>query len=264
MNQHRLVVENLKVGYGEKVIIENLNLAIPSNKISVVLGANGCGKSTFLKSVSRLLKPISGNIILDDKKIDEYSSKEFAQVLGLLPQSPIVPEGITVADLVTRGRYPYRKFMKNLTKEDYRAIEEALELMGITDLADRCVEELSGGQRQRVWIALSLAQDTDILLLDEPTTFLDIAYQVDILDLLTELNQKKGTTVVMILHDVNLSARYADYIFAMNNGKLIKEGLPKEVITPALMREVYGLECIVAEDPLSGAPYVIPKSRLEN
>ena len=182
-------------------------------------------------------------------------------MLGLLPQSPTVSEGITVADLVARGRYPYRKFMQNMTKEDYAAVEDALERMGITELANRCVDELSGGQRQRVWIALALAQETDILLLDEPTTYLDIAYQVEILDLLTELNRRKGTTIVMILHDVNLSARYADHLFALCRGELIAEGKPADVITEELMQKVYQLNCIVMKDPLSGAPLIVPKGK---
>ena len=166
-----------------------------------------------------------------------------------------------MADLVARGRYPYRKFMQNMTKEDYTAVEDALERMGITELANRCVDELSGGQRQRVWIALALAQETDILLLDEPTTYLDIAYQVEILDLLTELNRRKGTTIVMILHDVNLSARYADHLFALCRGKLIAEGKPADVSTEELMQKVYQLNCIVMKDPLSGAPLIVPKGK---
>ena len=205
--------------------------------------------------------PEKGQVVLDGKAVHGYPSTQLAQMLGLLPQSPTVPEGITVADLVARGRYPYRKFMQNMTKEDYAAVEDALERMGITELANRCVDELSGGQRQRVWIALALAQETDILLLDEPTTYLDIAYQVEILDLLTELNRRKGTTIVMILHDVNLSARYADHLFALCRGKLIAEGKPADVITEELMQKVYQLNCIVMKDPLSGAPLIVPKGK---
>ena len=214
-----------------------------------------------MKTLSRLLKPGKGQVILDGKAVHSYPSAQLAQMLGLLPQSPTVPEGITVADLVARGRYPYRKFMQNMTKEDYAAVEDALERMGITELANRCVDELSGGQRQRVWIALALAQETDILLLDEPTTYLDIAYQVEILDLLTELNRRKGTTIVMILHDVNLSARYADHLFALCHGKLIAEGKPTDIITEELMKKVYQLDCVVMKDPLSGAPLIVPKGK---
>ena len=199
----------------------------------MIIGANGCGKSTLMKTLSRLLKPGKGQVVLDGKAVYGYPSTQLAQMLGLLPQSPTVPEGITVADLVARGRYPYRKFMRNMTKEDYAAVEDAL----------------------------ALAQETDILLLDEPTTYLDIAYQVEILDLLTELNRRKGTTIVMILHDVNLSARYADHLFALCRGKLIAEGKPADVITEELMQKVYQLNCIVMKDPLSGAPLIVPKGK---
>lgn len=261
MKELILETQELSAGYDEIKIIENLRLKIPSNKISVIIGANGCGKSTLLKTLSRLIKPCGGDVVLDGKKISEYPSTELAQTLGLLPQSPIVPEGITVADLVARGRFPYRKFMKNMSKEDYAAVEDALNIMGIADLANRSVDELSGGQRQRVWIALALAQDTDILLLDEPTTFLDISYQVEILDLLTDLNRKRGTTIVMILHDINLSARYADYLFAFYKGQLVAQGVPSEIVTPELIRTVYDLDCMVISDPVSQTPYIIPKGR---
>lgn len=257
----RLQAKALKVGYDDKIIIDDLNLMIPDNKISVIIGSNGCGKSTLLKAYSRLLKPKQGAVLLDGKKIFEYKTKALAHTLGLLPQSPIVPEGISVIDLVARGRYPYQKPLKGMSKEDYNAIEEALETMGIKELAECCVDELSGGQRQRVWIAMALAQETDVLLLDEPTTFLDIAYQVEILDLLTELNDRKGTTIVMILHDVNLSARYANYLIAMKNGKVITEGTPEEIITKDNMREVYNLDCEVYKDEISGAPYIVPIGR---
>lgn len=259
MNQHELIVKELQTGYGEKTVIKELSLTIPSNKITVIIGANGCGKSTLLKTLSRLLKPKHGAILLDDKSINEYSSKNIAGIIGLLSQSPVIPEGITVADLVSRGRYPYQKMFQGMTRADYKAVEEALELMGILDLADVSVDELSGGQRQRVWIAMSLAQDTDILLLDEPTTFLDIAYQVEILEKLTELNRKKGTTIVMILHDINLSAKYADYLIAMKKGAVVAAGTPTEIVTEEVMKEIYDLNCIVCEDPLCGAPYIIPR-----
>ena len=230
-NQHSFEGKNIVTGYDKKVIIDGIDVTIPSNKISVIIGSNGCGKSTLLKSLARLIKPISGDVVIDGKKVTSNPPKELALVLGLLPQSPVVPEGITVWDLVSRGRFPYQTFLKGMSKEDFEAVEEALEIMGVSELANRCVDELSGGQRQRVWIAMALAQQTDILLLDEPTTYLDIAYQVEILDLLTDLNRKRNTTIVMVLHDINLSARYADYIFALRKGKLIKQGSPDEVIT---------------------------------
>lgn len=252
---------NLVAGYDKKVIIDGVDVLIPSNKISVIIGANACGKSTMLKALARLVKPISGEILLDGKQIGTMPSKRLAQILGLLPQSPIVPEGIIVSDLVARGRFPHQTFLKGMGKKDYEAVEEALYIMGIADLANRSVDELSGGQRQRVWIAMALAQQTDILLLDEPTTYLDITYQVEILDLLTDLNRKRGTTIVMVLHDINLSARYADYIFAVKKGDLVAQGKPEDIITEELIRQVFDLDCSVISDPVSGSPFIIPKGR---
>lgn len=256
-----LQTNNIVAGYDKKIVNNDISIRIPKNKISVIIGANACGKSTLLKTMARLIQPISGNITLSGTKISQIPSKELARSLGLLPQSPIVPEGITVADLVSRGRFPYQSFLKGMGKADYDAVEEALEIMGIANLADKAVDELSGGQRQRVWIAMALAQDTEILLLDEPTTYLDITYQVEILDLLTDLNRRKGTTIVMVLHDINLSARYADYIFALRSGKLIAEGSPSEIIDEELIKEVFDLDCSVISDPVSGTPFIIPRGR---
>lgn len=264
MNQHTLIAQQLVAGYDKKMILSNINLSIPQNKISVILGANGCGKSTLLKTFARLVRPQEGQILLDGKQIETISSKTIAQTMGFLPQSPLVPEGIKVTDLIMRGRFPYRKAFQGMTKADIEAVEEAMEMMGIIELADQNVDELSGGQRQRVWIALALAQQTDILFLDEPTTFLDIAYQVEILDLLTDLNRKRKTTIVMVLHDMNLSARYADYIFAMKKGNLVAQGQPKEIIVPELVKTIYGLDCTVIEDPVSKTPLIIPKGRHHN
>lgn len=261
MNHHTLAAEHINAGYNHKTILSDISVTIPKNKISVILGANGCGKSTLLKTFARLLTPQNGQIVLDGKAVSEISSRQMAKTLGLLPQSPVAPDGIRVIDLVSRGRFPYRQFLKSMTKEDFAAVEEAMEIMGIKELADRSVDELSGGQRQRVWIALALAQQTDILLLDEPTTFLDISYQIEILDMLVDLNQRRKTTIAMVLHDINLSARYADYLFAMKNGKLVAEGTPDEIITPELMEEVYGLTCDVILDPVSYSPMVLPKGR---
>ncbi len=260
MSRNTLESQHLSVGYAQKPIVKELSIAPPKGKITVILGANGCGKSTLLKSLAGLLKPSSGIVTLENRRLTDYRSKELARKLGLLPQSPIVPEGIRVADLVARGRSPYQKFMQGLTKDDYRKVEEALELLGIAHLADIPVEELSGGQRQRVWIALAIAQDTEFLLLDEPTTYLDIAYQVEILDILKEINKKRTTTIVMVLHDINLSVRYADHIIAMKEGQLVAQGTPETLITKELMKEIYGLECQVFPDPVSGAPWVIPLS----
>lgn len=259
MQSQKLSGQSLKVGYSSRTIIENIDIEIPENRISVIIGANGCGKSTLLKTMSRLIKPKYGQIFLNEKNIDIMSSTDIAKTIGLLPQTPIIPSGITVYDLVLRGRFPYRKPFRGLSEEDYASAREAMEMMKITDIADRFVDELSGGQRQRVWIALSLCQQTDILFLDEPTTYLDITYQVEILETLKEINRKKGTTIVMVLHDINLSARYSDYIFAMKNGNIVAKGEAKHIITPELMKKVYGLDCIVLEDPISKSPYIIPK-----
>ncbi|MFD1448779.1 ABC transporter ATP-binding protein [Oceanobacillus profundus] len=258
---HLFEAEQLVAGYDNKTVIQEVSLTIPSNKISVIIGANASGKSTLLKTLARLIKPISGKINLDGKSITKIPSKQLARVLGLLPQSPIVPEGISVADLVGRGRFPHQSMLSGWTKKDYEAVAEAMGIMDITKLANHNIDELSGGQRQRVWIAMALAQQTDILFLDEPTTFLDITYQVEILDMLTDLNQKMGTTIVMVLHDINLSARYADNIFAIHNGKLVAEGEPSNVITSSLVKDVFGLDCIVVEDPISGSPSVVPIGR---
>ncbi|MEZ2718983.1 cobalamin/Fe(3+)-siderophore ABC transporter ATP-binding protein [Niallia circulans] len=258
---HEFRAEMLTAGYEGKTILQDIELVIPSNKISVIIGANGCGKSTLLKTLSNLIKSSSGSIALDGKAISKFPPKQLARILGILPQSPIVPEGITVADLVGRGRFPHQNFFSGWSKKDYEAVAEAMEIMKITEFANRNIDELSGGQRQRVWIAMALAQQTDILFLDEPTTFLDITYQVEILDLLTDLNRKYGTTIVMVLHDINLSARYADYIFALEKGKLVGEGKPADIITSKLVKDIFGLNCTVINDPVSGTPLVVPKGR---
>lgn len=258
---HTLEARKLVSGYDKKTILNGVDIIIPQNKVSVIIGANACGKSTLLKTLIRLIKPQGGDVLIDGKKISDIPSKELAKNLGLLPQSPIVPEGITVLDLVTRGRFPYQSFTKGLSSEDMEAVENALDMMGITQLRDRSVDELSGGQRQRVWIAMALAQDTDILFLDEPTTFLDLQYQVEILDLLTDLNQKKGTTIVMVLHELNLTARYADYLFAVKQGALVAQGKPCEIITPKLIKEVFDLDCQVISDPVSNSPLIVPIGR---
>ncbi|WP_110926728.1 ABC transporter ATP-binding protein [Bacillus massiliglaciei] len=260
-NSHDFRVHNLVSGYDHKTIIHGIDLKIPKNKISVIIGANGCGKSTLLKTMAKLIKPEEGEITLDGKAIHQYPSKQLARMLGLLPQSPVIPEGITVADLVGRGRFPHQSLFSGWSKKDHEAVEEAMEFMNIIEFANRDIDELSGGQRQRVWIAMALAQQTDILFLDEPTTFLDITYQVEILDLLTHLNRTHGTTIVMVLHDINLSARYADHIIAVKEGKLIAEGQPVEVLTSDLVKTVFDLDCTVIPDPISDTPLIIPKGR---
>lgn len=258
-----LEIKDAHIGYGGTAIVKNVSLCIPQGKVSIFIGANACGKSTLLKAMARLLKPLSGTITLEGHRIDSIPTKKLAQKLGLLPQSPIVPEGITVSDLVGRGRFPHRSFFRGWNDADTKAIFDAMDAMNILDIADRCVDELSGGQRQRVWIAMALAQQTDILLLDEPTTYLDIAHQIEILDMLTQLNQRRGTTIVMVLHEINLAARYADYLFAMRLGEIAAHGSPRKIIDAELTREVFALDSIVVPNPVSGAPMVCPKSSCE-
>ncbi|WP_296140539.1 ABC transporter ATP-binding protein [uncultured Anaerococcus sp.] len=255
---------NLSSGYNNRIILKDINLSIPKGKISVIIGSNGCGKSTLLKTIANLIEIQNGRVTLDDKNIKDYKLKDLAKDLGLLPQSPILPESITVADLIARGRFPYRKSFKPLSNEDLSVINRAMEMTNITDLADRFVDELSGGQRQRVWIAMALAQDTDILLLDEPTTYLDIAYQVEVLDILTDLNIKYSTTIVMVLHDINLSCRYADYLFAIKNGKLIAEGKPENILNDKLIKDIYNMEAKIITDPVSKSPMIVPIGRHNN
>ena len=258
---HHLHTESLVSGYGGKVVVDGIDCDIPSGAVSVIVGANACGKSTFLKTLSRLLPIQGGSVLLDGKRIDQIPTKELARTLGLLPQQPIAPEGIAVADLVGRGRHPHQKLFRSWTAEDDRAVTEALVATGVVELADRSVDELSGGQRQRVWIAMALAQETDVLLLDEPTTFLDVTHQIEVLDLLTDLNRERGTTIVMVLHDINLAARYADYLFALREGKLVAHGAPRDVVTSELVREVFDLDASIIPDPVSGAPLVLPRGR---
>lgn len=263
-NKHTLLAEHLAAGYDQKNILYDINLQIPKNKISVIIGANGCGKSTLLKTLAKLIKPSVGDVLLDGKNIAKIPPKKLAQILGVLPQSPIVPDGIKVADLVGRGRFPHQSLFSGWSKKDYEAVAEAMETMNVTEFADLDIDELSGGQRQRVWIAMALAQQTDILFLDEPTTFLDITYQVEILDLLTDLNHKYGTTIVMVLHDINLSARYADYIYAIKEGRLVAEGAPNEVINTQLIKDIFQMNSVVMDDPISKTPLVVPIGRHHN
>ena len=258
---HELSAQSVTLAYGEHVVVESLDLDVSDGRITVIVGGNGCGKSTLLRAFARLLAPEEGAIVLDGKAIQERPSRQTARMLGLLPQSPVAPEGIAVADLVGRGRHPHQRLLGRWTAHDYEAVDEALAATSTADLAERCVDELSGGQRQRVWIAMALAQETDILLLDEPTTFLDVSHQVEVLDLLTDLNASRGTTIVMVLHDLNLAARYADVLVAMQGGRIRAVGAPGEVVTPELVREVFGLESLVAPDPVSGEPMVMPIGR---
>ncbi|MFF2485454.1 ABC transporter ATP-binding protein [Microbacterium sp. NPDC058062] len=258
---HSLSAERLTLSYGDRTIVEGLDLVIPPGRITAIVGANGCGKSTLLRALARLISPRDGQVILDGKALHGRATKEIARTLGLLPQSPIAPEGIAVADLVGRGRHPHQKLLARWSSHDYEVVAQALAATGIEELADRSVDELSGGQRQRAWIAMALAQETDILLLDEPTTFLDVAHQVEVLDLLTDLNRDRGTTIVMVLHDMNLAARYADHLFALKSGRVVASGAPGDVMTGELIREVFDLDALVVPDPVSGSPIVLPRGR---
>jgi len=259
--QRRLSADAVTLAYGDRTVVERLSLDIAPGRITAIVGANGCGKSTLLRALARLISPKEGQVVLDGAALASRPSKEIARVLGLLPQSPVAPEGIAVADLVGRGRHPHQKLLARWTAHDYEAVAAALDVTGISDLADRSVDELSGGQRQRVWIAMALAQETDILLLDEPTTFLDVAHQIEVLDLLTDLNHERGTTIVMVLHDLNLAARYADELVAVVDGRVHAIGAPGDVVTSDLVREVFGLESTVIADPLTGKPLVLPSGR---
>ncbi|MDX3974063.1 ABC transporter ATP-binding protein [Shinella sp.] len=261
MTTHSLTATGLSAGYGDSVVLDGLDLAVPPGRISVIVGANACGKSTLLRTMSRLLSPQRGQVLLDGKSIHRIPPRELARTLGLLPQSPIAPEGITVADLVSRGRHPHQGLFSRWTKADDEAVAAALAATRTVDLAERPVDELSGGQRQRVWIAMALAQQTELLLLDEPTTFLDISHQIEVLDLLTDLNQVRGTTIVMVLHDLNLAARYADHLIAMANGRLHSSGRPEDVLTVETVRDVFGLESRIITDPTSGRPTMLPIGR---
>lgn len=261
MTAHDLRAQNLSLGYGDTTIVEDLDVQIPDGRITVIVGANACGKSTLLRGLARLLRPLGGEVILDRTSVQDLRSIDVARVLGLLPQSPVAPDGITVGDLVGRGRYPHQGWFRRWSAEDDVAVEAALEATGAADLAHRSIAELSGGQRQRVWVAMALAQDTDLLLLDEPTTYLDINHQVELLDLLTDLNRESGKTIVLVLHDLNLACRYADHIIAMKSGRIVVEGAPRDVIDAAVVTEVFGLSCEVVPDPVSGTPMIVPRGR---
>jgi iron complex transport system ATP-binding protein len=254
----RLRAEGLTLGYDEQPVVANLDVDVLDGKVTAIVGANACGKSTLLRGLARLLTPRAGAVYLDGTSVTELSTLDVAKVLGLLPQSPIAPDGITVADLVSRGRYPHQGWFRRWTDRDHDAVARALDATGTADLVDRPLRQLSGGQRQRVWVAMALAQDTDLLLLDEPTTYLDIAHQVDLLRLLRKLNAANDKTVVVVLHDLNLACRFCDHIIAMADGAIIAEGPPTEVVTAELVEKVFGLTCVVVPDPVSGTPMVVP------
>ncbi|WP_338892136.1 ABC transporter ATP-binding protein [Rhodococcus sovatensis] len=254
----RLIAEDLSLGYGDRIIVENLDLKVHTGVITTVIGPNGCGKSTLLRALGRLLKPKGGKVILDGKAISSMRTKEVARVLGMLPQAPTAPEGLTVGDLVSRGRHPHQSWIRQWSSDDESEVASALQLTGVEDLADRPVDELSGGQRQRAWISMALAQGTDILLLDEPTTYLDLAHSVEVLDLVDRLHEEMGRTVIMVLHDLNLAVRYSDQLIVMSEGKIVESGRPQDVISEKLLMDVFGLEATVIADPVSDRPLIVP------
>jgi iron complex transport system ATP-binding protein len=251
----------LTLAYDRVEVARDLSLVVPPGRITAIVGPNACGKSTLLRAMARLLAPRSGAVLLDGENIHRQPTRAVATRLGILPQSPAAPDGVTVADLVARGRYPYRTWLRQWGAADEEAVRAALAGAGVLDLAERPVDELSGGQRQRVWIAMALAQETEVLLLDEPTTYLDLAHQVEVLDLLYDLNRDRGRTIVFVLHDLNHAARYADHLVAMRAGAVVAQGAPAGVVTEALVREVFDLPCRVIPDPVTGTPLVVPFGR---
>lgn len=259
-----LRTNKLSLSYGESLIIDELDFEVPKGQITVLIGSNGCGKSTLLRSLARLLKPKSGAILLDGQAIHSLSTKEVAKRLAILPQGPQAPEGLTVLQLVKQGRYPYQSWYSQWSEKDEQAVKAALDATGMQEFAERPVDSLSGGQRQRAWIAMTLAQETEIILLDEPTTYLDMTHQVEILDLLYELNEMEKRTIIMVLHDLNLACRYAHHLVAIADKKVYRQGLPEEIMTPDLVKHVFKMDAEVMEDPLYGTPMVVPYGKGRN
>ncbi|MBR8740866.1 ABC transporter ATP-binding protein [Nocardiopsis sp. MG754419] len=259
--RHRLSARGLTLAYDERVIVDRLDTDIVEGTVTCVVGPNGCGKSTLLRALGRLMRPHAGLVELDGRDIHRTPTREVARALGVLPQQPTAPDGLTVADLVGRGRHPAQRWYRQWSGDDHEAVSRALARTGLLELADTPLQELSGGQRQRAWISMVLAQGTDLLLLDEPTTFLDLVHQVDVLDLVRELHREGGRTIVMVLHDLNLAARYADTVIAMRDGRVVASGTPAEVFTPDLLRATFDLEAVVAVDPVTGGPLIVPVGR---
>jgi iron complex transport system ATP-binding protein len=258
----RLAADSVTLAYDERVVVRDLDLQLTDGSFTAIVGPNGCGKSTLLRALGRLLRPRSGQVLLDGRSIARTPTREVARVLGLLPQTPVAPAGLTVADLVGRGRHPHQSWLRQWSAEDEAVVAEAMAWTDIGELADRPVDELSGGQRQRAWISMALAQGTDLLLLDEPTTYLDLSHQIDVLELVARLHTERGRTVVVVLHDLNLAARYAQRLVAMRDGELVASGTPHEVLTEQLLADVFDLEARVVPDPVAGTPMVVPVRRL--
>lgn len=254
----RLLTRDLRLAYGDRIVVDGFGVDVPDARVTVIVGANASGKSSALRGLARLLRPAGGEVLLDGTDIHRLPTKAVARAIGLLPQTPLAPDGITVATLVARGRAPHQGWLRQWSIDDERAVESAMAATRTLELADRCVDELSGGQRQRVWLAMALAQETPLLLLDEPTTYLDLAHQVEVLDLVAGLTAQRGTTVVMVLHDLNQACRYGDHMVAMVNGAVVASGAPGALVDAAFVREVFGLECVVIDDPVTGSPLVVP------
>lgn len=253
-----LAGRGLDLGYDRRSIITDLDVDIPDGRFTVIVGPNACGKSTLLRALARLLQPAAGTVLLDGQDIARMRTKQIARRLGLLPQTSIAPEGITVAELVSRGRHPHQTFLRQWTDADESAVASALDATNTREISGRQVDELSGGQRQRVWVAMALAQETPLLLLDEPTTYLDMAFQIELLDLFSELNREHGRTLVAVLHDLNQACRYADEIIAMKDGAIVAQGAPGDIVTADLVHDVFGVDCLIIDDPLTGAPMIVP------
>lgn len=253
-----LHTEALELAYESNVIIQNMNVSIPSGKVTALIGPNGCGKSTLLRGLARLLQPRKGSAYIDGKAIHQMPTRDLAKQLGILPQSPVAPEGLTVMELVAQGRYPHQSWFQQWSLEDEQAIEKALEITGMEEFRMRPVDALSGGQRQRAWIAMTLAQETPVILLDEPTTYLDLAHQVEVLQLLERLNKEQGRTVVMVVHDLNHATRHANHVIAMKAGKIVAAGVPTDIVTSELLQEVFGIDADIVPDPRTGVPLCIP------
>ncbi|WP_226672725.1 ABC transporter ATP-binding protein [Rossellomorea aquimaris] len=259
----RLYTEDLNIGYGERLIVKNLNVVIPDKKITTIIGSNGCGKSTLLKAITRIISHQTGNVVLDGENISKGDTKELAKKMAILPQTPESASGLSVGELVSYGRFPHQKGMGRLTKKDYDVINWALEVTGTLQFKYREVDALSGGQRQRVWIAMALAQETDIIFLDEPTTYLDMAHQLEVLELLQKLNQEQERTIVMVLHDLNQAARFADYIVALKEGEIVKSGSCEEVITHDVLKKVFQIDAEIGRDPRTNKPMCITYNLLK-
>jgi iron complex transport system ATP-binding protein len=258
----RLAADDVTLAYGDHVVVRDLDLQLTEGSFTAIVGPNGCGKSTLLRALGRLMRPAGGQVLLDGQAIARTPTREVARVLGLLPQAPVAPEGLTVADLVARGRHPHQSWLRQWSRDDEAVVGEALAWTDMADLADRPVDELSGGQRQRAWISMALAQGTDLLLLDEPTTYLDLSHQIDVLELVGRLHAERGRTVVVVLHDLNLAARYAQRLVAMKDGASVASGTPEEVLTEQLLADVFDLEARILTDPVAGTPMVVPVRRL--